>query len=296
MEKKDYIDQIENLSAEQIADGISNGIVTFDELRKTGEFDASKQKNVKGILKRKDDIAFASAHTIADLQNYLQVFADESNASAARAKLQKFLDEENAEKKKLSERERMLRNIREDINEYAPDEITNFLSDEDLNSICEELGISVSIVKNYVEPPLNPNDIPQEESEIPEGYTDIFFWGIPSSGKTCALAAILSTIEKYYTMEAPDTFKKFGATYRANLVNIFRNKIGCLPGRTIEDRTQYMPFLFYKRGEKSPRKISFFELSGEVFKYFFEVINNSRIINDYDREAIENSFKTLLFY
>src|SRR5690606_14273387 len=34
-------------------------------------------------------------------------------------------------------------------------------------------------------------------------------------------------------------------------------------------------------------------LSGEVFKYFFELVNNSQIINDYDREAIENSFITL---
>jgi len=51
-EKKEYITQIENLSAEQIADGISIGIVTFDELRRTGAFDASKQKSVKNILKK----------------------------------------------------------------------------------------------------------------------------------------------------------------------------------------------------------------------------------------------------
>ena len=54
-----------------------------------------------------------------------------------------------------------------------------------------------------------------------------------------------------------------------------------------------MPFLFYKRGEKHKRKISFFELSGEVFKYFYEVVYNSQIINDYDRDAIEKSFRTL---
>lgn len=293
MEKQEYINQVEDLSAEQIADGISNGIVTFDELRRTGEFDASKQRSVKGILKKKDDNAFATAHTISDLQYYLQVFPEGSHISAALAKLQKLQDEENAEERKSSEREKMLRKIKEDINEYAPDEITNILSDDDLDSLCDELGINVSAVKNYEEPNLKPNDIPQDESEVPEGYTDIFFWGIPSSGKTCALAAILSTITKNYTMEAPDTDQKFGATYRTSLVNMFRNNVGNLPGRTNEDRTQYMPFLFYKRGEKNKRKISFFELSGEVFKYFYEVVNNSHIINDYDREAIENSFRTL---
>jgi hypothetical protein len=54
-----------------------------------------------------------------------------------------------------------------------------------------------------------------------------------------------------------------------------------------------MPFLFYKRGEKNKRKISFFELSGEVFKYFYEVANGSQIIDDYSRDDIEKSFKTL---
>ena len=49
MEKKDYIKQIEDLSAEQIAEGISLGKVTFDELKKTEEFDASKQKKVKSM-------------------------------------------------------------------------------------------------------------------------------------------------------------------------------------------------------------------------------------------------------
>lgn len=293
MEKKDYITQIEDLSAEQIAEGIFNDIVTFDELRKTGDFDASKQKNVKLILKKKDDNAFAAAHSISDLQHYLSVFPDGSHAAAAQAKLQQLKDDENAEERKYNDRERMLRKIREDINEYAPDEIVDILSDNDLNALCDTLGINASNVKNYTQPILNFNDIPQDESDIPPDYTDIFFWGIPSSGKTCALAAILSTITKDYTMEAPDTDQKFGSTYRTGLVNMFRNNIGNLPGRTNEDRTQYMPFLFYKRGEKNKRKISFFELSGEVFKYFYEVVNNSHIINDYDREAIENSFRTL---
>jgi hypothetical protein len=52
--------------------------------------------------------------------------------------------------------------------------------------------------------------------------------------------------------------------------------------------------MFYKRGESNKqRRVAFFELSGEVFKYFYEKSNNSNVINDYDREYIEKSFKTL---
>jgi hypothetical protein len=94
-------------------------------------------------------------------------------------------------------------------------------------------------------------------------------------------------------MEAPDCEKKFGATYRDSLVGIFHKDCAYLPGRTNQDRTQYMPFLFYKRGEKNKRKISFFELSGEVFKYFYEVANNAEIIDDYSRDDIKKSFQTL---
>jgi hypothetical protein len=187
----------------------------------------------------------------------------------------------------------MLREIKQNINEYTPDEIIMKLSGNILNELCNELEIDPQIVLNYQAPPLRFNDIPKSEKEIPLGYTDIFFWGIPSSGKTCALSAILSTIKKDYSMEEPDCEIKFGSTYRKSLVNIFHSDSGYLPGRTNEDRTQYMPFLFYKRGEKNKRRISFFELSGEVFKYFFERVNNSKIISDDDRESIEHSFHSL---
>mgnify|MGYP004701398525 CR=1 FL=1 len=293
MEEKDYLEQIESLTAEQIVEGISFGKVTFKKLQSTGEFGFDKQNKVKALLKKKDDKAFAEAKTLIDLKNYLLVFHEGNHSIEAQNKIKKIEDDENALKKRLKEREEMLRKIKEDINEYTPDEITLKLSSEDFDDLCYEMGIDAQMIKKYKEPTLKFNDIPKLESEIPVGYTDVFFWGIPSSGKTCALSAILNTIKKDYSMEAPDCEKKFGATYRDSLVNIFRNDYGYLPGRTNEDRTQYMPFLLYKRDEENKRKISFFELSGEVFKYFYEKVNNTQIIDDYDRENIENSFQTL---
>jgi hypothetical protein len=293
MEKKDYIDEIVHLTAEQIIEGISNKIITFDELKKTGDFGFDKQKKVRALLKKKDDEAFAVADTVEALWDYLSAFPEGNHVSEAHTKIQQIQEDKNTEDRRRKEREQMIRKIKEDINEYTPDEIIDKLSSEVLDDLCYELGIDALMIKNYTEPVLRFNDIPQSENDIPAGYTDVFFWGIPSSGKTCALSAIFSTIKKYYSMEAPDCDKKFGATYRDSLTNIFRGDWGDLPGRTNQDRTQYMPFLFYKRGEKNKRKISFFELSGEVFKYFYETANNSQIVDDYDREGIEKSFQTL---
>jgi hypothetical protein len=293
MERKDYIAKIEDLTAEQIVEGIFGGIVTFDELKKTGEFGSDKQKTVKALLKKRDDDAFAAANTVEALENYLHVFPGGNHTAEANEQIRKIHEEDRVRIREIEERDRMLREVRNDINEYTPGEIIDKLSDDVLDDLCYELGLDAKMIKNYSEPTLNFNDIPQNESDIPAGYTDVFFWGIPSSGKTCALSAIFSTIKKDYSMEAPDCTRKFGATYRDSLVNIFRNDCGYLPGRTNQDRTQYMPFLFYKRGEKDKRRISFFELSGEVFKYFYEEANNSQIVDDYDRENIEKSFQTL---
>jgi hypothetical protein len=294
MEEQDYIDNISDLSEEQIAEGITNGIVTFEELRKTGEFDASTQKNVRVILKQKDDAVFAIANTLAALENYITAFPKGQNLEEAKRKIQELRDEEIRILKLAEERENMLRNIRENINKFTPDEVLGKLSSADFENLCNELSIDANIIRNYRAPDLTSNDFPQSANEIPEGYTDVFFWGIPSSGKTCALSAILSTIKKDYSMEAPDIQKQFGATYRDSLVQIFQRDTGFLPGRTNEDLTQYMPFMLYKRGEfNKQRRVSFFELSGEVFKYFYEKTNNSNVILDRDREYIEKSFNTL---
>jgi hypothetical protein len=87
---------------------------------------------------------------------------------------------------------------------------------------------------------------------------------------------------------------KFGETYRDILENIFLKDFGYLPSRTNADRTQYMPFLFYKRGEKVKRKISFFELSGEVFKHFYEEHNGIEFFKEkINRVEIEKSFQTV---
>ena len=56
-----------------------------------------------------------------------------------------------------------------------------------------------------------------------------------------------------------------------------------------------MPFLLKERRKKRKyRKISFFELSGEVIKYFYEIVNpGSNVLTDKNRKNAEDAFKTL---
>ena len=317
--KAHFIAKLDDLSAEQIVGGIIGGIATIADLQRTGEFGSEKQKKVKTLLKKKDDDVFAAATTITALENYLLVFPAGIHEHEAREKIQRqkgddstfsnavvtntlaalqdyllaypegnYVDEARKKIKQI-----MYETIKADINEYTPDEITSKLSRDDLDDLCQELGLDARMIRNYTTPPLKYNIIPESKNDIPVGYTDVFFWGIRSSGKTCALSAILSTMKKDYLVEAPDCEKKFGATYRDSLTNIFRERYGYLPGRTGIDRTQYMPFLFYRKGEKRKRRISFFELSGEVFQYFYEEANSIQLIDEDARDDIQKSFKTL---
>lgn len=298
----EFTNNFENYEAAEIVSFLCDNNISYDELdnfmtKNNLRWDsAEKRKSVKSMLQYKENEVYKEAvliNSIESLQRYLFIYPKGNYVGQVSAKIQEINVDNFAVKTARVEHENMIRQIKEDINEFTPDEVVGKLSAASLEELCKELEIDPDLIKNYKEPQLIFNMIPQNENEVPEGYTDVFFWGIPSSGKTCALSAILSTIKKEYSMEAPDCEKKFGATYRVSLVNIFKNDYGYLPGRTNQDRTQYMPFMFYKRGEKFKRKISFFELSGEVFKYFYEIAYNSNIISDYDRQDIEKAFQTL---
>ncbi len=302
MELKEIINRLEDWDAVDLVDFLWTNNISFDvfsiEIRQAGGWDsAEKRNNVKSLLKKKDDDAYnvaVSANTVNEFKRYLLFSPNINHRNEAESKMQKIQNIENAEIQKLKERERMLLEIKENINNYTLDEIIKNLGSEVLDDLCNELGIDAQMIKGFKEPTLEFNDIPKSESDIPAGYTDVFFWGIPSSGKTCALAAILSTIKKDFSMEAPDCNTKFGTTYRDSLINIFDRNYGYLPDRTNKDRTQYMPFLFFRRGEKNKRKISFFELSGEVVEHFYNAVNEpNKLINDDSKEDIEKSFQTL---
>jgi hypothetical protein len=291
MEKKSILTNISrpNITADIIADAIRGGIVTFKEAQETGEFQIAKQKLVKDLLAKyqQEDSDFNNATTLQLLREFQAKYPDSNYMAGVDIKIHEKEAEERENQKQKFE------SIKHNINDYKPDELKNEFGDEFLRDLCNELGIDYDVVNNYDEPELKFNDIPQNIEDIPQGFTDVFFWGIPSSGKTCALATILCTMKDNYTITSPTIEKKFGATYRDSLINIFKNQTAYLPAATQKDRTQYMPFLLKKRNEEKYRQISFFELSGEVFKYFYELENNCNILDDVDRNNVESAFKTL---
>ena len=97
-------------------------------------------------------------------------------------------------------------------------------------------GIGADVVNYMVNPPANypipPSPPLYRISKTP--CTEIYFWGIPSSGKSCALGAILSVANNgkvAKTMERDGNCQGYG--YMTRLANLFTtNSVGSLPPGT----------------------------------------------------------------
>jgi hypothetical protein len=393
--KKDALNNVENLSAEDIMKYIRMGIATLDEFRATGNLDASKRKRVQSqlavfeledtdfnnadtikkltafkekypesehvrtgkadekiarIQKGKEDTDFNNADTVEKLEAFKEKYPESEYARTGKAdekiarmktaeedndfnntdtleKLEAFAkkypnsgrihdvyiriehikmrmkEEENARMEaEQREREERINVIIRNINAYTPGLFKQQYGEDVLRYVCWKIGIPYEIVDDYDEPALDFDDkVPEKEKDIPSEYTDIFFWGVPSSGKSCALSAILNTIRQKYTMDDPvKTDERFGAEYRHSLARLFsrgeNNDIAYLPSATNLDRTQYMPFRFRRRNEEENRyrNVSFFELSGEIFKCFYDIVNRNVSNGGKLEEDLKNfAFNTL---
>ncbi len=307
MELKNFISKLEDLSAVDIVNFLHENNMSFDvfsdAVRKHSGWDsAEKRRNVKTLLKKKDIDAYntaLAANTADAFQLYLSVYPNGNNFAEAHEKIQSLNSAARKEELIESDKNAVWQEIISNPNSVTPDELfEKGITAEDIrqmniDGITDEI---IDAVYRYQKPQLIHNSIPQNPSEIPSGYTDIFFWGIPSSGKTCALATIIDTMKNHYTVADPDIKIKFGATYRHSLDNVFDDTtgIGNLPDRTVEDRTQYMPFLLKTRKEKNYRKISFFELSGEVFKHFYDLTYGTESSNnESQQDKVRIGFETL---
>ena len=134
----------------------------------------------------------------------------------------------------------------------------NLITSNDLLDVFPE-NVSESVA-DYTEPTIERKftDIP---GKIKEDCKEIYFWGLSSSGKTCALAGILNTINrKGYYIPNPNIVS---GDYLSGLMNIFDRKtnISFLPNITTNQTIRYMNFKF--QGNKA---VAFIDLSGEVIK------------------------------
>lgn len=175
-----------------------------------------------------------------------------------------------------SQRDKIIRELSENANAYPiveskeyPDSIRKFIENNvidytDLEDVFSPAQIAA--IQGFKAPKELPQGTPPEALE--EGPTEVYFWGTPGSGKTCAMGALLSGAKmrgRYEGCPTPGT----GGRYRDMLSNIFQSTNICtLPKGTSTTSIQQMIFrLIDKEGGK--HLTNFVDLAGELFQIMY---------------------------
>jgi hypothetical protein len=271
MERTRILANITSLNAEQLFEEIKEGNVTLKELTETGLF-AVTDARYKQILKwqkeydSKEDEAWENARykKQSHLSDYITNYPTGKYVQEAKDRINTL---EKELRQKQAAKDGILNNIKKNPNKYSPDQIEEYLQNDTITEYdLLECGIPQNIIEtisNITPPRLRLGDTP---TAIPDGFTEVYFWGIPGSGKTCALAALLSTAHKegYLNIAIGP-----GYDYMTRLQNIFIDDTAFLPPPSPVETTQYLPFTLKKVKESHFRSVSLIELSGEIFQCFF---------------------------
>lgn len=296
---KDYIlNNVEQISAQDLANAIQQGLVTLQELKETDELDASKRKAIQKILSAADqecEQAWEQCKNGDETQ--LRDFINKYQASKYADEAQIRIDQLQRKKENaIYEHQNILNRIRLNPNTYSPAEIINFLDDGTVTrcELVNKCGIPDSAIdsaKDIIEKNITVNlELGLTPESIPEGYTEVYFWGGPGSGKTCALGAVLQMAEykECLTIAAGP-----GCKYATQLKNIFTHDNianDFLPAPSPVESTQYLPFTLQLPKEKRSRSVSLIELSGEIFECFFWKNADTQL----PTASHENTFNSLI--
>ena len=272
MEKNIILANVASMTAEQLFDEIKGSNVTLDELKKTGNLDVTKRNKIISLQQQldsidKDDWERAKYGNEYALSDYITKHPVGKHVTEAKQKID-FLERQRANAN--AQKQTILNNIQRNPNSYPPAKIIEFLQ----NGICESDLLNCNIPQSAIENLHNvvtPNlELGQTPTIIPPGFTEVYFWGATGSGKTCALGAVLQMAQqKGYLNIATGP----GYRYATQLKNIFSDDgiaNDYLPGPTPVENTQYLPFTLKRPNERSTRSVSLIELSGEIFKCFFD--------------------------
>ena len=168
--------------------------------------------------------------------------------------------------------EDLIKLIRDDHNVLPADIVQKLDGVIDFWSL-REAGIDDAFIEKLMDPTSqmtsNLDPYVQPLSQIPDGFTEIYFWGVPASGKTCAVGAIMSAMTNgngvkfampYEDSQGKDYMQPLAASFRVR-----DDRVCVLPPRTKVEETFEMRYLITDDDNKE-HNVAFIDLSGELFE------------------------------
>lgn len=163
------------------------------------------------------------------------------------------------------------------------DEFLSYIVDHDINLVPHQVLYELKQDGLYSDSDLLDSGLPQDLirllgdpaknfskggdlRSISPGCTEVYFWGIPSSGKTCALGALLKSAQEKGMQE----YDCQGYDYMSKLMNVFSpGKYSLLPGSTPTDAIYEMRFDL-EDAKKRKHPFAFVDLAGELFRAIYQ--------------------------
>ncbi|MDI9311744.1 MAG: hypothetical protein QM535_16150 [Limnohabitans sp.] len=296
MDKDKILANVASLTAEQLFDEIKSGNVTLEELINTGNLGALKRNKINKLqlqLVSKEDNDWKTAkdgNTESTINKYLKEYPDGRYVNDA----EQLIDKLQTQRKQADDyKNSILKDIKTNPNTYSSGEIINLLKNTITKDDLLNCGIPLSAIENLNKIVTHNLRIGETPTSIPKGFTEVYFWGTPGSGKTCALGAVLrKALDKGYLniLTGP------GIYYATQLHDIFSddNKANdFLPSPTPVEKTQYLPFTLNRKNERSLRSVALIELSGEIFECFFNKNSELNLLTK-SHEVAFDSLNTFL--
>lgn len=129
--------------------------------------------------------------------------------------------------------------------------------------------------------------------QVQKKSTEVYFWGIPSSGKTCALGAVLSVAASGRVAKSmdPDPNSQ-GYGYMMQLINLFRHgQVGELMEGTAVDAFYEMGFDLVDQDNKL-HPITCIDMAGELMRCMYKA-NSGDDLNSTEEEML-NTLSSVL--
>ena len=142
-------------------------------------------------------------------------------------------------------------------------------------------------IQNFQMPALLPNAIAPDS--LQGNTTEVYFWGTPGSGKTCALGTILSSATRAGIIEP---LQCSGLHYMNLLSNIFIGNDCCtLPDSTNVTNIQEMVMKLTDE-KRHQHKLTLIDLAGELFRSVYKV-NNHLQVDDSNCQVLDKAMSYL---
>ncbi len=158
---------------------------------------------------------------------------------------------------------------------------------DDLRAIFDE--VQIEAVRDYEAPRQLP--LVKDYEKLPRGYTEVYFWGLRGTGKTCAIGATIGYLRNVRRSINPITCP--GDRYLYQLENLFKadGKVCSLPPGTVNGNLPAMAFSFRDKRNKDHRTM-LIDVAGEVFAGIFKTTHKIEVAPD-EKDAIDHLTRCL---